>query len=171
MVSETEFKQALKVIDRNTRLCLLYISEHIDQKLEVYSTLQTSHRTLIDTKVSQLEKQLGTWQGAMKSLEILEVKLQGLIIELDKLEPQIRTAKELMQEFDNIDTKEEYIRNQVSQIFNKAVLPVLDTKFEQAKKDNDETVKILTKFMERLAPKDRVYFAEELRKELDKHSP
>ena len=171
MVSDTEFKDALKLIDRNTRLCILYIKEKTDQTLSAHSTLHADHRTSVDAKVSQLEKQLGTWQGAMKSLEILEVKLQGLIIELDKLEPQIRTAKELMQEFDDIDTKEDYIVKKVSQIFNEVIRPVLDTKFEQAKKDNDETVKILTKFMERLAPKDRVYFAEELRKELDKHSP
>ena len=136
MVSEAEFKQALKVIDRNTRLCLLYISEHIDQKLQTYSTLQTSHHTLIDTKISQLEKQVGTWQSTVKNLEMFEVRMTALLKVGDEVEKSVNTAKELLNEFRGLTEPE--LLSFIDVVTKKAVVPVIEEYFSRAKNEIEE---------------------------------
>ena len=144
MVSDAEFKQALKVIDRNTRLCLLYFSEHIDKRLEVHSTLQTDHRTLIDTKVSQLEKQVGTWQSTFKNLEVFEVRIQALSRLTDETEGELKRAKALIADLTDVDEKRDLIEDVIMDILDHAIRPDL-TAVEEAIKENSIAVKKVLK--------------------------
>lgn len=80
MTNRAEYKEALSAIDRNTRLCLLYLEKTIDDK---FKTALTTRKP--DSK---------------PDLSKIEAKLDSLQKQIDGLRPKVDTAYELAKDHD-----------------------------------------------------------------------
>jgi len=87
VTNRAEYKEALSALDRNTRLCLLYLEKTMDDK---FKTVLTTRKP--DSK---------------PDLSSIEAKLDGLQKQIDGLRPKVDAAYELAKDHEE---QEKYLK-------------------------------------------------------------
>ena len=87
MTNRAEYKEALSAIDRNTRICLLYLEKTIEDKF----------KTVLITRKPDSKPDLSS----------IEAKLDSLQKQIDGLRPKIEAGYELAKDYDE---KEKYLK-------------------------------------------------------------
>lgn len=87
MTNRAEYKEALSAIDRNTRICLLYLEKTMDDK---FKTALTTRKP-----------------GSRQDLSSIEAKLDSIQKQIDGLRPKVDAAHELAKDHDE---REKYLK-------------------------------------------------------------
>ena len=95
MTNRAEYKEALSAIDRNTRLCLLYLEKIIDDKFKI---VLTTRKPDLKPDLSKIENKLDSLQKQIDGLRVKVDESYSFIKEHDDQENYLKNLAEKAEE-------------------------------------------------------------------------